>query len=80
MTEIQNPFKLLDGKSLAEVLGSSAWTIDRWRKSEGLLVVKVGGRFYFRLEAVNAWLLARESTGATDDEPEEPGVIRAVRP
>ena len=79
MSEIQNPYKLIDRKALAEVLNLSPFTIDLWRKREGLPVAKIGGRYLFRLESVNQWLQSRESTGAADDEPEETGVIRQVR-
>ena len=80
MPEIQNSYKLLDGKTLAPILNVSPWTIDNWRKSEGLITVKVGGRFYYRLEAVQSWLAARETSSvAGDAEPEEFGTIRAVR-
>lgn len=73
--------KLLDGDAgCAKFLGlSSAWPVRRFRLTEGLPFLKLGGRFYYRPEAVQAWLAARETSGAAADEPEEIGVIREIR-
>lgn len=71
--------RLLDTKGLAKALGVSPFTVDLWRRKEAMPVVKVGGRYYFRLEAVLSWLKARETAGAADDEPGEEGVIRRIR-
>ena len=78
-----NPFpapKLIEGeKGLAEVRGGSAWMWRRFRLSEGLPFLKLGGRFYYRLETVDAWLASRETSGLAADEPEQIGVIREIR-
>jgi len=71
--------KLLTEAEIAAELGISAWSIRRWRLSEGLNFIKIGGRFYYRTEAVHAWLASRETSGPATDEPEEIGVIRQVR-
>ena len=72
--------KLLDGdKGCAKFFGLSEWTVRRWRLSEGLCHIKLGGRFYYRAEAVEAWLKSRETCGPAADEPEEIGVIREIR-
>ena len=72
--------KLIEGeKGLAEVRGGSAWMWRRFRLSEGLPFIKLGGRFYYLLETVDAWLASRETSGAAAEEPEEIGVIRQVR-
>ena len=77
--EIQNPFnKLLTEAELAEMLGLSQWTIRRFRLNEGLPVVKLAGRFFYRMESVERWLADNETAGATDDEPCETGTIRAI--
>lgn len=86
MTEIKlpsNPFpapKLIEGeKGLADERGGSAWTWRRFRLTEGLPFLKLGGRFYYRLEAVDAWLASRETSGPAADEAQEVGVIRQIR-
>lgn len=80
-SEIQNPMehlKLCTEAKTAEVLEVSTWTIRRWRLSEGLPVVKIGGRFFYRLDAVLEWLKSKETAGSADDEPGETGTIRAI--
>ena len=70
---------LLTEVDLAKKLGLSAWTVRRWRLSEGLPVIKLGGRFFYREDAVQSWLASRETSRAAIDEPEEIGVIREIR-
>lgn len=57
----------------------SAWTIRRWRLSEGLPHIQIGGRIYYDMESVDAWLASRETSGPAADEPDEIGVIREIR-
>lgn len=65
---------------MAEELGVSEWTIRRWRLSEGLPHIKIGGRFHYRATSVIAWLDARETAGAPDDGvPVEVGKIRQIK-
>ena len=69
--ELQNPFPktgVLTEAGLAEKLGLSSWTVRRWRLSQGLPVIPIAGRFYYRLEAVESWLQSREQIGAIDEE------------
>lgn len=70
--------KLLTESELAVELGLSAWTVRRFRLSEGLPVCKIAGRFFYRLESVQAWFASRETAGATDYEPEGTCPIRLI--
>ena len=81
MNEIQNHYnKLCTEAELAKIWGVSTWTIRRFRLNEGLPVVKIGGRFFFRMETVESWLTARETAGAPDDAvPVEVGKIRQIK-
>ena len=73
--------KLLTESQLAESLGLSPWTVRRFRLAEGLPVLPIAGRFFYRLESVQAWLASRETAGAADvAEAEETGVIRPIKP
>jgi excisionase family DNA binding protein len=36
-------------------------TIYNWRKKEGLPYIKIGNQIFFREEALNAWLLKKET-------------------
>ena len=47
---------------LAKRLGVDPSTLDTWRQRRGLPGFKVGGRRYYRLAAVNAWLRKQEAT------------------
>lgn len=78
---LENPYakKLFSEADLAVELGVSPWSIRLWRLRENLPVCSVGGRFYYRIESVNAWLESHETAGAAAEEPEEFGVIRAIR-
>ena len=76
--DIQNPLKLYTEAELAEALEVSQWTIRRWRLAEGLPVCKIGGRFMYRMDSVERWLAENETAGASDNEPGEAGVIRAI--
>ena len=72
--------KLFTEAELAAEWGVSQWTVRRWRLSEGLPVCKLGGRFFYRLEAVTDWLKGFETAGAADVEEEiEIGVIRPIK-
>ena len=71
--------KLYTEGELAEMLGLSQWTIRRFRLNEGLPVVKVSGRFFYRMESVERWLAENETAGAADNEPGETGTIRAIQ-
>ena len=81
VNELQNTYEkaLLNESELASLLGLSAWTVRRWRLSEGLPVIKIGGRFLYRFESVLEWLKTRETVGVTDDCSGELGVIRQVK-
>lgn len=80
-SEMQNPFKksLMTEAELAAYLGLSAWTIRRFRLNEGMPVIAIAGRFFYRLESVQNWLASRETSGPATAGGEEPGVIRAIR-
>ena len=80
-SELQNPFKksLMTESELAAYFGLSQWTIRRFRLSEGLPVVAIAGRFFYRLESVQSWLASRETGGAVEQGCEKSGVIRAIR-
>ena len=78
MTELQKT--VLTESELADSLGLSAWTVRRWRLSEGLPVIQIGRRFLYRRDAVLAWLESMETAGAADDVPGEVGSIRRVGP
>ena len=78
--DVQNPLKkLLTEAKLAEILGVSQWTVRRWRLAEGLPVCRIGGRYLYKMDAVNAWLDSFETNGAEETKSEEVGVIRPVR-
>ena len=70
---------LLSETELAAYFGLSPWTIRRFRLSEGMPVVAIAGRYFYRLESVQAWLASRETSGTAAEEPGEIGKIRAVR-
>ena len=79
--EIQNPMehlKLCTDAKIAEITGQTKWTIRRWRLSEGLPTVIIGGRFLYRPEAVLEWIKSKETAGAADIQAGETGVIRAI--
>ena len=46
---------------LADRLRVDPTTLDDWRKRRGLPSFKVGGRRYYRLAAVDAWLWKQEA-------------------
>ena len=71
--------KLYTESELAEMLGLSQWTIRRFRLNEGLPVVTVAGRFFYRMESVERWLAENETAGAGDEESCETGTIRAIQ-
>ena len=71
--------KLFTEAELATELGVSSWSVRRWRINEGLPVVKVSGRFLYRLDSVISWLESLETKGAADEESGEIGVIRAIK-
>ena len=48
---------------LASSLGLSPWTIRRFRLQEGMPVIAIAGRFFYRLESVLSWLASREQSG-----------------
>ena len=54
---------LLTESELAASLGISPWTIRRFRLNEGLPVIAISGRFFYRLESVLRWLASREQSG-----------------
>ena len=70
---------LMTEKQLAELWNLSEWTVSRWRKANGMPKIKVGGRYFYRLDAVNAWLDSFETNGVEEPEPDEVGVIRPVK-
>ena len=70
---------LLTEAELAAYFGLSQWTIRRFRLSEGMPVVAIAGRYFYRLESVQAWLASRETSGVIEQGCEEPGVTRAIR-
>lgn len=74
--------KLVQGDAgCAKSLGiPSAWSIRHWRLSEGLPHIWIGGRIFYNMDSVNTWLRSREISGEAAEEPEEIGVIRAIRP
>jgi excisionase family DNA binding protein len=54
----------LTTKEAAELLGLHPYTLSNWR-SRGkykLKYLKIGGRVYYRLTDLNAWLKSRERT------------------
>ena len=51
----ENPYKLIDSKTLAEVLGVSPFTVDLWRRREGLPVVKVGREWRIHRPSLIQW-------------------------
>ena len=65
---------------LAALLELSAWTVRRWRLSEGLPCITIGRRFLYRRESVLAWLESRETAGAAADDPGDVGVVRRIVP
>ena len=71
--------KLLTEAELANELGLSAWTVRRWRLSEELPFIKIGGRFLYRIESVEYWLESREATSGVIQLTSETGKIRPVR-
>ena len=71
--------KVFTEKELAAKLGLSAWAIRRWRLSEGLPVIRIGGRFLYRLESVEAWLIAREMNCISIADHQQVGIIREVK-
>lgn len=75
-----NEKALYTESELAESLGLSAWTVRRWRLSEGLPVIQIGRRFLYRREAVLEWIESRETAGAAVDDPGDVGVVRRIAP
>ncbi len=75
-----NEKTLFTEAELADSLGLSAWTVRRWRLSEGLPVIQLGRRFLYRREAVLEWLKAKETAGAAVDDPGEFGIVRRIAP
>lgn len=72
--------KLVQGDAgTATAKGLSAWTIRRWRLTEGLPHIWIGGRVFYNLDSVDAWLASRETSGTATDEPEAVGVIREIK-
>ena len=71
--------KLLTESELANELGLSAWTVRRWRLTAELPVIKVGGRFLYRIESVEHWLESQETVTKDIQLPDEIGKIRQVR-
>ena len=70
---------LLNEIEIAEELNVSPWTISRWRKANGMPTMKIGGRYFYKMDAVNAWLDSFETNGAEESEPDEVGVIRPIK-
>ena len=66
-------------KGLEKATGLPYWTCRRFCMSEGMPTMKIGGRFLFDLDSVDAWLKSHETAGATDDECDEVGIIRAIK-
>lgn len=65
----QSAERLIDRQELRQLLPASDATVWRWTKDHGFpapLKVSNGGRRYWRLSAILAWIAARESnsTGA----------------
>jgi transcriptional regulator with XRE-family HTH domain len=52
----------LSEKELADALGVTRRTVQRWRLDlgEGPPITRIGARIYFRAEAVRDWLLRHE--------------------
>jgi len=46
---------------LAETLHLSKWTVRKWRLAGGLPHIKIGLRIFYRLQAVEKWMLEQES-------------------
>lgn len=60
-----NEINILDGyatrKQIADAIGVTERTISRWTDlRDGLPVTKIGNRVLYRVEAVRAWIAARE--------------------
>ena len=55
--------RLMTIEEMIKRFGVNQKTLYNWRKVEGLPSVKVGKQIYFREEAVEEWLLARETAG-----------------
>ena len=65
MAEPLNPFNkaLLSEAELASSLGLSPWTVRRLRLNEGLPVIAIAGRYFYRHESVLRWFEERETSG-----------------
>ncbi|MEI9899636.1 MAG: hypothetical protein WDN31_05240 [Hyphomicrobium sp.] len=51
----------LPREQLAKDMNVTVRTLDRWaRAPDGLPFTKIGGRIFFRIASVRAWLAARE--------------------
>ena len=71
--------KLLTEAELAKELGQSPWTIRRWRLSEGLPYIQIGGRFLYNTESVETWVKAKESNATVPQVSPIVGTIREIR-
>jgi excisionase family DNA binding protein len=48
-------------EDMIEKFGVDQKTLYNWRKAENLPFIKIGKQIYFREEAVNQWLLEKET-------------------
>lgn len=55
---------LLTIEDMTEKFKVDQRTLYTWRKNEGLPFIKVGKQIYFREEAVNEWLMKKETKEA----------------
>ena len=77
--QVEQENKMYTEAELSKALGISAFTVRRWRLGYSLPVIKVGGRFFYKMDSVNEWLKANEKSGHKAEEPHEIGVIRRIR-
>lgn len=60
--------------------GFSPWTLRRWRLSEGLPHIRIGGRIFYRIGSIKSWLDQRENGSVPAiAEPQTTGTIREIR-
>ncbi len=75
--QLKKQHRVLNEKELAAELGLSAWTVRRFRLQGGMPCFWVGGRVFFRLPSVLAWLDKQEQ-GEQPAPVAQIGVLRRV--
>jgi excisionase family DNA binding protein len=58
--------EFVTAEDLAEALGVTKLTIQRWGNEKGMPTIKLGTRAYFHLPNVAKWLLSQETVKAVE--------------